>query len=89
MQPFHADRLKSLTDAGLLERVTGSTGRGEYRLSDKGTALWSAARALLAWGDEYYAPEGPRRVFQHAADSDDDVATAALARPHLLLTPVR
>jgi len=118
-----SERLKSLTDAGLLERVKGSTGRGEYRLSDKGTALWPAVRALLAWGDEYYAPEGPRRVFQHAADeapldelglcttcgaapaprdtlvapgpglpapsSDDDVVTAALARPHLLLTPVR
>jgi DNA-binding HxlR family transcriptional regulator len=118
-----SERLKSLTAAGLVERVTGSTGRGEYRLSDKGTALWPAVRALLVWGDEYYAPEGPRRVFQHAADeaqldelgrctacgaapaprdtlvapgsglpapsSDDDVVTAALARPHLLLTPVR
>jgi DNA-binding HxlR family transcriptional regulator len=118
-----SERLKSLTAAGLVERVTGSTGRGEYRLSDKGTALWPAVRALLAWGDEYYAPEGPRRVFHHAADeaplnelgmctacgaapaphdtlvapgpglpapsSDDDVVTAALTRPHLLLTPVR
>jgi DNA-binding HxlR family transcriptional regulator len=118
-----SERLKSLTAAGLIERVTGSTGRGEYRLSDKGTALWPAVRALLAWGDEYYAPEGPRRVLQHAADEapldelgrctacgaapaprdtliapgpglpaptrDDDVVTAALARPHLLLTPVR
>jgi DNA-binding HxlR family transcriptional regulator len=118
-----SERLKSLTAAGLVERVTGSTGRGEYRLSDKGTALWPAVRALLVWGDEYYAPEGPRRVFQHADDeapldesgrctacgtapaprdtlvapgsglpapsSDDDVVTAALARPHLLLTPVR
>jgi DNA-binding HxlR family transcriptional regulator len=116
-----SERLKSLTDAGLLERATGSTGRGEYRLSDKDTALWPAVRALL--GDEYYAPEGPRRVFRHAADetpldelglctvcgaapaprdtlvvpgpghpapsSDDDVVTAARARPHLLLTPVR
>jgi DNA-binding HxlR family transcriptional regulator len=118
-----SERLKSLTAAGLLERVTGSTGRGEYRLSDKGTALWPAVHALLVWGDEYYAPEGPRRVFQHAADdspldelgrcttcgaapaprdtlvapgpglpapsADDDVVTAALARAHLLLTPVR
>ena len=118
-----SERLKSLNAAGLVERVTGSTGRGEYRLSDKGTALWPAVRALLVWGDEYYAPEGPRRVFQHAADeapldelgrctacgaaptprdtlvvpgpglpapsSDDDVVTAALARSHMLLTPVR
>lgn len=119
-----SERLKSLTAAGLLERVKGSsTGRGEYRLSNKGTALWPAVRALLAWGDEYYAPEGPLRVFQHAADeapldesgrctacgaapaprdtlvvpgsglpapsSDDDLVTAALASPHLMLTPVR
>ncbi|WP_297738016.1 hypothetical protein [Mycobacterium sp.] len=76
-------------------------------------------RALLAWGDVYYAPAGPLRVFQHATDEapldelgrctacgaaaapsdtlvaprsglpapslDDDVVTAALARPHLLL----
>jgi hypothetical protein len=33
-----------------------------------GAALWPAVRALLVWGDEYYAPAGPRRVFQHAAD---------------------
>src|SRR6202048_5081889 len=49
-----SERLKSLTAAGLVERVTGSTGRGEYRLTDKGTALWPAVRALLVWGDEYY-----------------------------------
>src|SRR5689334_7546957 len=58
-----SERLKFLTDTGLLERVKGSTGRGEYRLSDKGTALWPAVRALLAWGDEYYAPEGPCACF--------------------------
>jgi DNA-binding HxlR family transcriptional regulator len=63
-----SERLKSLTAAGLVERVTGSAGRSEYRLSAQGTALWPAVRALLAWGDEYYAPEGPRRVFLHAAD---------------------
>jgi hypothetical protein len=33
-----------------------------------GTALWLAVRALLVWGDKYYAPARPRRVFQHAAD---------------------
>jgi hypothetical protein len=33
-----------------------------------GTALWPAVRALLVWGDEYYAPARPWRVFQHAAD---------------------
>jgi hypothetical protein len=28
-----------------------------------GTALWPAVRALLVWGDEYYAPARPWRCF--------------------------
>lgn len=63
-----SERLKSLTSAGVLTRVLGGAGRDEYQLTDKGAALWPAVRTLLAWGDEYYAPRGPRRLFTHAAD---------------------
>src|SRR5258707_7042308 len=56
-----SERLKSLTAAGLVERGTGSTGRGEYRLSAKGTALWPAVRALLGWVARDYGPQGRRR----------------------------
>jgi hypothetical protein len=31
-------------------------------------------RTLLAWGDEHYSADGPRRTFRHAAD---DAAVAA------------
>src|SRR5260370_28328842 len=61
-----SERLKSLTADGLLERVTGSSGRGEHRLSEKGTALSPAVRALLAWCDAHSAPPGPPRRFQPA-----------------------
>jgi hypothetical protein len=31
-------------------------------------ALRPAVRALTAWGDEFCAPSGPRRVLRHAVD---------------------
>jgi DNA-binding HxlR family transcriptional regulator len=67
-----ADRLKSLTAAGVLARVpagpAGARGHQEYELTAKGVALWPAVRALTAWGDEHYAPAGPRRLLWHADD---------------------
>ncbi len=63
------DRLRSLTEHGVLVRIAGGRCRMEYELTPKGLALWPILRALLAWGDEYYGPDGPRRVFQHASDS--------------------
>ncbi len=72
-----AERLKSLTAAGVLARVpvtgTGSAHQ-EYELTAKGVALWPAVRALTAWGDEHYAPAGPRRLLWHA---DDDAPVDA------------
>lgn len=62
------DRLRSLTAQGVLVRVEGGRGRMEYELTTKGLALWPALRSLVAWGDQYYGPDGPRRVFLHAAD---------------------
>ena len=50
-------------------------------------------RSLLAWGDEHYS-DGPRRVFQHAADggavSGDGTCAAcgqAVPVPDLLVAP--
>jgi hypothetical protein len=37
-------------------------------LTDKGTALWPVVLSLLSWGDDFCAPDGPRRLFRHAAD---------------------
>ncbi len=74
------DRLKSLTEAGVLARVAGSGRREEYELTEKGVALWPAVRTLMAWGDEYYAPAGPRRRFLHAVDGAAIDATGHCTR---------
>jgi DNA-binding HxlR family transcriptional regulator len=66
------ERLKSLTAAGVLARVpagpAAARGHPEYELTAKGVSLWAAVRALTAWGDEHYAPAGPRRLLWHADD---------------------
>ncbi len=61
------ERLGSLVDHGLMSRVPGPGGRDHYTLTDKGVGLWPVVRSLVTWGDEYYAPDGPRRLLQHAA----------------------
>jgi DNA-binding HxlR family transcriptional regulator len=63
-----AERLSSLTSAGVLSGTGGAHGHTEYLLTSKGLTLWPVVRSLLAWGDEHYSDDGPRRVFQHAPD---------------------
>jgi DNA-binding HxlR family transcriptional regulator len=63
-----SDRLQRLTDEGLLERrrYRERPERFEYRLTEKGIALWPAIMTLMKWGDRYYAPpDGPPRVVRH------------------------
>ena len=51
------DRLNSLVDQGILERRPYSRGGArdlyEYRLTDKGRALFPAYVALMQWGNEW------------------------------------
>ncbi len=60
-----SERLRELTDAGLLERSPyqepGQRTRYEYHLTEMGTDLLPALMALLQWGDRYLAdqPGGP------------------------------
>ena len=61
-------RLRTLEAEGVMTRTPGSSGHDEYELTDKGVRLWPVVRDLMAWGDEYYAPKGPRRVLRHDAD---------------------
>jgi hypothetical protein len=89
-----AERLENLREAGLLAETRGSHGYSEYVLTDKGLSLWPVVRDLLSWGDEYYSPGGPRRVFQHAVDAgliapDGSCATCGRVVPpsDLLLLP--
>src|SRR3954454_21248617 len=63
-----SDRLQRLVDEGLLERnrYQERPERFEYRLTEKGAALWRALVSLMKWGDRYYAPPaGPPRVVRH------------------------
>jgi DNA-binding HxlR family transcriptional regulator len=57
-----AERLAFLVNEAVLDHRDG-----RYTLSDKGLALWPVLRSLAAWGDAFCAPEGPRRIFHHAA----------------------
>ncbi|WP_300015097.1 helix-turn-helix domain-containing protein [Pseudonocardia sp.] len=49
------DRLRVLTDEGVLERVPYQTGpvRHEYLLTPKGADLYPVLVALMNWGDRY------------------------------------
>ncbi|MEX0838527.1 MAG: helix-turn-helix domain-containing protein [Parvibaculum sp.] len=63
-----ADRLKKLTDAGVLEKIPyrERPRREEYRLTEKGLALYPAMLALLDWGDKYMSgKEGPPLLRRH------------------------
>jgi DNA-binding HxlR family transcriptional regulator len=67
-RPTLSARLRSLVDAGLLERVlyNRDPDRFEYRLTEAGRELFGAAVMLMRWGDTYLAgPEGPPIVLRH------------------------
>jgi DNA-binding HxlR family transcriptional regulator len=55
------DRLNSLVEAGVLQRVPYSEHppRFDYKLTQKGRDLWPVITAMRQWGDTYAAPTGP------------------------------
>jgi DNA-binding HxlR family transcriptional regulator len=57
-------RLKSLVEAGLLERRRYSERppRYEYVLTEAGRDFRPVLWAILAWGNKHFAPEGPSVV---------------------------
>lgn len=70
------DRLARLVEEGVLERRPYQQRplRHEYRLTEKGRDLWPIIMALAHYGDRYYAPDGPPRLFVHrtcAGELDD------------------
>ena len=67
-RPTLSARLRTLVDAGLLERVlyARDPDRHEYRLTEAGRDLFGAIVALMRWGDEHLpGPEGPPIVLRH------------------------
>jgi DNA-binding HxlR family transcriptional regulator len=63
-----ADRLDRLVEEGILRREPYKAGRTryEYRLTEKGLALYPVLIALRDWGDTYMAPDGPPVLYRHA-----------------------
>jgi DNA-binding HxlR family transcriptional regulator len=62
------DRLNRLVDEGILKRVPYQERpvRFEYRLTEKGRALWPVMMTLMQWGDRYYMEEaGPPVIVRH------------------------
>jgi DNA-binding HxlR family transcriptional regulator len=69
-RPTLSSRLRTLVDAGVLERVPYSSDpeRHEYRLTDAGRDLFAAITTLMRWGDEHLPnPKGPPIVLRHNA----------------------
>jgi DNA-binding HxlR family transcriptional regulator len=65
-----SDRLTRLVAQGLLRkapyREAGQRARSEYRLTEKGLALFPLIVALLEWGDTYaVSPAGPLVELSH------------------------
>jgi DNA-binding HxlR family transcriptional regulator len=60
-------RLARLCDERILERrrYQERPARFEYRLTEKGIALWPVMISLVKWGDRYAAPGGPPRIIEH------------------------
>ena len=76
-------RLKKLTDEGVLAKLPYSEHppRYEYRLTEKGLALFPVIAALLRWGDDWAAgPAGPPVHVVHTACGH--AMHAALVCPH-------
>lgn len=65
-----AERLKALTDEGVLKKVPYQDRpvRYEYRLTDKGLDLYPVIMAVVNFGDRHYAGEaGPPLLHRHKA----------------------
>lgn len=62
------NRLKALVHEGVMVREEQTAGVVEYRLTERGLALWPVVRALMHWGDESYSPAGVKRALRHDAD---------------------
>jgi DNA-binding HxlR family transcriptional regulator len=62
-----AARLKSLVDAGILERhaYQDAPRREDYRLTEAGRDLAAVTGALLQWGDRWAVTSPPVRLVHH------------------------
>ncbi|MGW6441851.1 winged helix-turn-helix transcriptional regulator [Lentzea sp. NPDC055074] len=65
-RPTLSARLKTLVEAGLLQRVPYAEDRDEYRLTEVGLELFPAIVILMKWGDAHVPdPDGPPVRLDH------------------------
>ncbi len=69
------DRLNRLVGEGIFERVQYQErpARYEYRLTQKGSDLFTALNALRQWGDQYLSPK-PMRLLRRKHDKTPVIA---------------
>jgi DNA-binding HxlR family transcriptional regulator len=69
------DRLNRLVDEGIFERALYNErpARYEYRLTQKGSDLFTALNAIRQWGDQYLSAK-PMRLLRRKADKTPVVA---------------
>jgi DNA-binding HxlR family transcriptional regulator len=62
-------RLNTLIEHGVLEKVVaeGSEKRAEYRLTEKGEALYPVIVGLMQWGDEWCGCAAPLKLLEHSS----------------------
>jgi len=80
-----SDRLRTFCEMGVLKTVATSatSGRLEYRLTDKGRAFFPHIMMLLHWGDRWFrAPEGPATLLTHTACGREFVPVLHCSRCH-------
>ena len=70
-----SDRLNRLVDEGIFERVLYQErpARHEYRLTQKGSDLFTALNALRQWGDQYLSDK-PMRLLRRKRDKTPVIA---------------
>jgi DNA-binding HxlR family transcriptional regulator len=84
-------RLNRLVEHGVLEKTLaeGSERRSEYRLTDKGEALYPVLIALLQWGDAWCGHKAPMRVVERRSGKPVEPVALRLGSRMLGLRDVR
>ncbi|WP_395405347.1 winged helix-turn-helix transcriptional regulator [Pseudoduganella sp. UC29_106] len=87
-------RLNSLVEHGVLEKkpVEGSERLFEYRLTEKGEALYPVLIALMQWGDQWSGHAAPVQVVEHRSGKPVDpvglrIGARVLTRHDVRLEP--
>lgn len=75
-----ADRLKKLTDSGVLERRSSpEDGRSvEYRLTDKGFDLYPLLVAIMDWGEKHIPNGRGARIKRHEKSTGKPIKRVAV-----------